>query len=72
MRICLALSKTLLILIVLFPVADIVAQENVHIWPVKLQKDYSKSYPVTNETLVLVSRYGSMNIETWDKNEIKV
>ncbi|MES2332809.1 MAG: hypothetical protein V4539_24585 [Bacteroidota bacterium] len=72
MRISPALSKTLLILIVFLPVAGIVAQENVHIWPVKLQKDYSKSYPVANETLVLVSRYGSMNIETWDKNEIKV
>ncbi len=47
-------------------------EDNIRTWAVKLQKDYNKSYPVSNETLVLMSRFGKMNIETWDKNEIKV
>lgn len=58
---------------ILFSGIAVMGQEgDTHVWAVKLQKDYSKSYPVTNETLVLMSRYGKMNIETWDKNEIKV
>jgi hypothetical protein len=73
MRITTALPKIFLSCIILLSATNALAQEsNNHIWPVKVQKDYNKSYPVTNETLVLMSRYGKMNIETWDKNEIKV
>jgi hypothetical protein len=42
------------------------------VWPVKLQKDYSKSYPVGTETVALLNKYGQMKIETWDRNEVKV
>lgn len=38
----------------------------------KLQKEYSKSYPVSTETVALLHKYGSMKIETWDKNEVTV
>ncbi len=41
-------------------------------WAVTKQKDYSKSYPVGNETLSLRNQFGKMEIKTWDKNEIKV
>ena len=41
-------------------------------WAVTKQKDYSKSYPVGNETLSLKNQFGKMEIKTLDKNEIKV
>ncbi|MBL0884245.1 MAG: hypothetical protein IBJ16_13040, partial [Chitinophagaceae bacterium] len=41
-------------------------------WAVTKQKDYSKSYPIGNETLSLKNQFGKMEIKTWDKNEIKV
>lgn len=47
------------------------AQDN-YKWAVTKQKDYSKSYPVGNETLSLKNQFGKMEIKTWDKNEIKV
>lgn len=73
MRITASFSKISVAIILLFSGSTVMSQEsNTYVWPVKLQKDYNKSYPVTNETLVLMSRYGKMNIETWDKNEIKV
>ncbi len=43
-----------------------------YVWAVKLEKKYSKSYPVTNETIALVNRYGHLKIDTWDKNEVQV
>src|SRR6478735_11441324 len=66
-------TRTLLAYLVLFSAASAHAQEkSSHIWPVKLQKDYSKTYPVGSELLAVMNRYGKMTIETWDKNEIKV
>lgn len=66
-------SKIWLGFLLLFSFGTIIAQESSnYVWPVKLQKDYSKSYPVGNETIALLSRYGKMTIETWDKNEVKV
>ncbi len=50
---------------------DTQAQDN-YKWAVTKQKDYSKSYPVSNETLSLKNQFGKMEIKTWDKNEIKV
>jgi len=47
------------------------AQDN-YKWAVTKQKDFSKSYPVGNETLSLKNQFGKMEIKTWDKNEIKV
>lgn len=47
------------------------AQDN-YKWAVTKQKDYSKSYPVSQETLSLKNQFGKMEIRTWDKNEIKV
>lgn len=47
------------------------AQDN-NKWAVTKQKDYSKSYPVGNETVSLKNQFGKMEIKTWDKNEIKV
>jgi len=65
--------KIFIAIIILFSgIAAMGQEDNAHTWAVKLQKDYNKSYPVSNETLVLMSRYGKMTIETWDKNEIKV
>jgi hypothetical protein len=67
------LSRILLGLFALFIALALSAQEKgVYVWPVKLQKDYSKSYPVGSETITLMNRYGEMKIETWDKNEVKV
>lgn len=43
-----------------------------HVWPVKVQKTYSKSYPLAGETVALVNRYGQMKIETWNKPEVMV
>ena len=45
---------------------------NNYVWPVKLQKDYSQTYPVGTETVLLQNRYGQITIDTWDKNEVKV
>lgn len=50
---------------------NVQAQDN-YKWAVTKQKDYSKSYPVGNETLSLKNQFGKMEIRTWDKNEIKV
>ncbi|WP_353550108.1 hypothetical protein [Sediminibacterium sp. KACHI17] len=47
------------------------AQDN-YKWAVTKQKDYSKSYPIGNETISLSNQFGKMEIKTWDKNEIKV
>ncbi len=56
-----------------FCILPAVAQDrNTYEWPVKLQKDYTKTYPVGTETISLQNRYGQMTIETWDKNEVKV
>jgi hypothetical protein len=41
-------------------------------WAARVQKDYSRSYPVNNASIELVNRYGAMQILTWDKNEVKV
>ena len=41
-------------------------------WPVKLEKNYSKSYPVGSEKVHLSNRFGAMDIQIWDKNEVKV
>ena len=43
-----------------------------HIWPVKLQKDYSKTYSLGSETVHLQNRFGKLVIETWNKEEIHV
>ncbi len=45
---------------------------NNYVWPVKLQKDYSQTYPVGTETVLSQNRFGQMTIDTWDKNEVKV
>lgn len=67
------LSRILLGLFTLFIALTLSAQDkSTYVWPVNLQKDFSKSYPVTNETIVVANRYGEMKIETWDKNEVKV
>jgi hypothetical protein len=67
------LTRALLACLILFTAASGHSQEkNSYTWPVKLQKDYTKTYPVASELLAVMSRYGKMTIETWDKNEIKV
>ena len=38
-----------------------------HICPVKLQKDYSKTYLLGSETVHLQNRFGKLVIETWYK-----
>ena len=43
-----------------------------HIWPVKLQKDYIKSFPLSSETIHLQNRFGQLVIDTWSKDEISV
>ncbi|MES2005713.1 MAG: hypothetical protein V4450_14440 [Bacteroidota bacterium] len=59
-------------LFILFALGSMAQEKERYVWPVKLQKDYNKSYPVSNETLALLNRYGQMKLETWDKNEIQV
>jgi hypothetical protein len=59
-----------LLLIALVPLAPQVFGQ--HVWPVKVQKTYSKSYPLAGETVALVNRYGQMKIETWNKPEVMV
>jgi hypothetical protein len=67
------LARTLVSCLVLFSVVSAHSQEkNSYTWPVKLQKDYNKTYPVGSELLAVMNSYGKMTIETWDKNEIKV
>jgi hypothetical protein len=67
------LSSLLAPILGLFFTVQVLAQDNgQHIWPVKLQKEYTKTYPVGAETIALMNRYGKMVIETWDKNEVKV
>jgi len=66
-----SLSKILLGFLLMFTSVCGVSQEN-YVWPVKLQKDYTKTYPVGSETVALMNRYGKMTIETWDRNEVKV
>lgn len=67
------LARVLFALFSLFIALTLSAQEKeTYRWPVKLQKEYSKSYPVGSELLTVVNRFGEMKIETWDKNEIKV
>jgi hypothetical protein len=61
---------SLCLLAIVFSVTSF-AQDN-HVWPVKVQKEYSKTYPVGTELVALMNRYGKMTIETWDKNEVKV
>lgn len=41
-------------------------------WSVSLQKEYTKSYPVGSNMVSLQNKYGKMDIETWDKNEVQV
>src|SRR4051812_45988213 len=66
-------TRMLLACLVLLSVPSAHSQEkNSYQWPVKLQKDYSKTYPAGSELLAVINRYGKMTIETWDKNEIKV
>ena len=43
-----------------------------HIWPVKLQKNYIKSFPLSSETVHLQNRFGQLVIDTWSKDEISV
>ena len=43
-----------------------------HIWPVNLQKDYSKTFSLGSETVHLQNRFGKLVIETWNKEEIHV
>jgi hypothetical protein len=67
------LSRLLFVCLVACSVISADAQEKgSYVWPVKLQKDYTKTYPIGSETVVVMSRYGQMTIETWDKNEVKV
>jgi hypothetical protein len=63
--------KKLILLSLLFRVITLCAQDN-RAWPVQLQKDYSKSYPVSAENIVLLNRFGKMKVETWDKPEVSV
>lgn len=41
-------------------------------WPVRLEKDYTKTLSLNGETVFLSNRYGPMKIEHWDRNEVKV
>ena len=62
------ISALVLVVIGLVPA---LAQDK-YVWPVKLQKDYSKSYPVGSNAISLQNRFGQLTIETWDKQEVKV
>jgi len=67
------LSRVLFVcLAVGFTVSASSQERGSYVWPVKLQKDYTKTYPIGSETVAVMSRYGQMTIETWDKNEVKV
>lgn len=69
-QVCPTLFCTVFCLLLL-PNNPIQAQQHYQ-WAVTKQKDYSKSYPVGNETLSVKNQFGKMEIKTWDKNEIKV
>lgn len=56
---------------ILLPVSLLFAQENNN-WSVLLDKKFEKSYPLNGEKIVLNNQFGKMDIETWDKNELKV
>ncbi len=67
------LATAISLVIPVFCLVTATAQErNTHIWPVKLQKEYTKTYAVGSETIMLNNRYGQLTIEAWDKNEVKV
>lgn len=68
------LARILFALFTLFIVLALRAQDNGgrRDWSVKLQKDYSKSYPAGSETVSLTNSFGEMKIQTWDKNEVQV
>ena len=67
------LSRVLLVCFaIVFTVSAHSQERSSYVWPVKLQKDYTKTYPIGSEMIAVMSRYGQMNIETWDKNEVKV
>lgn len=63
--------KKFVLIALLFQIINVYAQDT-RTWPVNLQKEYTKSYPVGSENIVLLNRYGKMQIETWDKQEVRV
>lgn len=62
-----AFLPSLLIILVLTATA-----QDKYEWPVRLEKDYTKTLALNGETVVLSNRYGPMKIEHWDRNEVKV
>lgn len=68
--------KRLTLLLTVFGLSCLItlqAQEtNTYIWPVKLQKDFTKTFPVGNETIILRNKFGQMKIDVWDRNEVTV
>ena len=41
-------------------------------WPIKLNNTWEKLIPIGNEQIILNNKFGKLNINTWDKKEIKV
>ncbi len=41
-------------------------------WPIKLNNTWEKSIPLGNEQIIVNNKFGKLNINTWDKKEIKV
>ena len=66
------IMKKYSILLVIALVTTVSGVFGQHVWPVKVQKTYSKSYALGGETVALVNRYGQMKIETWNKPEVMV
>ncbi|MEN9599588.1 MAG: hypothetical protein RL596_1907 [Bacteroidota bacterium] len=62
-------AATLLLLIAFSAFAQEKAAMN---WPVKLDKSFSKSAPISSQQVVLNNKFGAMQIETWDKKEVKI
>ncbi|MFX6031712.1 hypothetical protein ABTE99_19250, partial [Acinetobacter baumannii] len=56
-----------------FIVCSLFAQEKSGInWSVKLNKSFNKTVSLGSQQVVLNNKFGSMDIETWDKKEVKV
>lgn len=66
------IKKLTACLIVIFLPLSILFAQDFTSWPVLLDKKFEKSYPLNGEKIVLNNQFGKMEIETWDKNELKV
>lgn len=67
------LSRFISSFLLVFIVCSLFAQEKSGInWAVKLNKSFNKTVSIGSQQVVLNNKFGSMDIETWDKKEVKV